>query len=593
METIPMETERTIEQASLPTTIYLRTSLPEQTSVPPPSTTDAISILLDPQEEELFQLLVKVADAFAAGDIDLEEWQMQPETRPSHVLIRVAGGWVRDKVVQEYGGSYDVDLAVQHMTGVQLAKLIQMYVQKTYDNAAATDINNKDGAKDRIQMSRRMGIIAANPAQSKHLETATFRLCGIDMDLCNLRANEVYTDDSRIPTVRLGTPLEDALRRDFTVNALFYNLHSRQVEDWTGRAVRDLLETKLLVTPLEPVQTFRDDPLRILRAVRFAVRLQLSMDVALQDAARLPEIRHALAVKVSRERFGKELEGMLSGKNARPLEALKTIFNLGLTSIVFCLPETNVDKIGGIQGRVLGELFDPSNETLLDRTWSESEALLTTAASLWERCTSIMQEPHSINKRLLPLAIILSPLRNLQYYETKKPDRLLSVVEYIMRESIKFKKDDAAAMVLLTDHVDSMIGLLEQNKNDNVTRLQAGMLLRSVREYWPTALMFAAVLKTRQDESLDWVEQAGRLFQKIASEYSLDECWKITPLLNGKVLQKTFGKGPTVGLYMQEQIRWMLANPHGNADECLNYLKGYEPDSALEEPKQKKAHINP
>jgi tRNA nucleotidyltransferase (CCA-adding enzyme) len=94
--------------------------------------------------------------------------------------------------------------------------------------------------------------IEQNPDQSKHLETATFKILGLDIDLVNLRSEE-YAEGSRIPTgvVRsyyiipsnqvkafvqsFGTPLQDALRRDITINALFYNVHTRKVEDYTEK----------------------------------------------------------------------------------------------------------------------------------------------------------------------------------------------------------------------------------------------------------------------------------------------------------------------------------------------------------------------
>lgn len=70
-----------------------------------------------------------------------------------------------------------------------------------------------------------VGVIKSNPDQSKHLETATVRVLGFEVDFVNLRAEE-YTD-SRIPVMRIGTAEEDALRRDLTINALFYNINER------------------------------------------------------------------------------------------------------------------------------------------------------------------------------------------------------------------------------------------------------------------------------------------------------------------------------------------------------------------------------
>ena len=81
-----------------------------------------------------------------------------------------------------------------------------------------------------------------------------------------MRAEEIYQENSRIPTVQMGTPFQDAQRRDFTVNALFYNLKTKQVEDWTQRGMQDLRQRRL-VTPLDAKTTFEDDPLRVLRAI--------------------------------------------------------------------------------------------------------------------------------------------------------------------------------------------------------------------------------------------------------------------------------------------------------------------------------------
>lgn len=88
----------------------------------------------------------------------------------------------------------------------------------------------------------------------------------------------------------LGTPFDDASRRDLTVNSLFYNVHSKKVEDHTGRGLDDLAN-KIARTPLPPIQTFHDDPLRVLRCVRFASRFDLSIADDVKDAIRDDEVR--------------------------------------------------------------------------------------------------------------------------------------------------------------------------------------------------------------------------------------------------------------------------------------------------------------
>lgn len=91
-------------------------------------------------------------------------------------------------------------------------------------------------------------------------------------------------------TKEFGTPVEDALRRDACVNALFYNLHTRKVEDFTKRGLEDM-EKKLLRTPLPPFETFADDPLRVLRLIRFASRLSFTIVPEAIEAMKSPEIR--------------------------------------------------------------------------------------------------------------------------------------------------------------------------------------------------------------------------------------------------------------------------------------------------------------
>ena len=107
----------------------------------------------------------------------------------------------------------------------------------------------------------KIGLIMANPAQSKHLETANVRILGTFVDCVNLRS-EVYAEDSRIPEIKFGSAEEDAMRRDFTINSMFYNIHTRLIEDYSGNGLKDLAH-KIIQTPLPALVTFKDDPLRV------------------------------------------------------------------------------------------------------------------------------------------------------------------------------------------------------------------------------------------------------------------------------------------------------------------------------------------
>lgn len=108
----------------------------------------------------------------------------------------------------------------------------------------------------------------------------------------------------QLPPQAFGTPLEDAERRDLTINALFYNLRTRSIEDQTGKGLEDLGlvpgKTKRIRTPLEPFRTFHDDPLRVVRAVRFAARFgrEFELNADLVEAIGKEEIRVGLLFRL-------------------------------------------------------------------------------------------------------------------------------------------------------------------------------------------------------------------------------------------------------------------------------------------------------
>jgi tRNA nucleotidyltransferase/poly(A) polymerase len=216
------------------------------------------------EEQEVFDQLLEGKNAHEA-------------TRP--VELRVVGGWVRDKLLSQSPG--DIDVCLSHMTGQQFA----------------------------TEVGEAFSLVSVNPEQSKHLETAIVRIAERDVDLTHMRSEE-YSPDSRIPRVVFGTPLQDALRRDCTVNALYYNLESREVEDPTGRGLRDLQEG-LICTPAPALDTLCDDPLRLLRLIRFGAALGFRLDDKLVEAFSDERVLEGLRRKISRERIRVEFGKMM------------------------------------------------------------------------------------------------------------------------------------------------------------------------------------------------------------------------------------------------------------------------------------------
>jgi hypothetical protein len=249
---------------------------------------NTMKISLSPKEAQLRQLLLDVA-----RHID------ESKEIKEKIELRFAGGWVRDRLLNIQ--SHDIDTAINAMTGYAFGMKMKDYL-KDPENLKKHGLEVKDIGN--------LHKIAANPEKSKHLETITTKIFGFDVDFVNLR-KETYTADSRNPQMEFGTAREDALRRDATVNALFYNLHTDKVEDFTTGLLD--MKAKIIRTPLEPFQTFVDDPLRVLRLVRFASRLDFKIDPEAESCMGVPAILDALKLKISRERVGTEVEKMLKG----------------------------------------------------------------------------------------------------------------------------------------------------------------------------------------------------------------------------------------------------------------------------------------
>jgi len=327
------------------------------------------TIKLTEEERRLFKLLSRVVE----------------ESEGMSSTLRVAGGWVRDKLLatddfrrelreypvyrNEEGEGVDSSAEVVRLTRKFLSKSrggpsmgrqgtkiigdgrssttatsrpsllsksapvdIDIALDDMLGREFADHLNEWLGEHGRDTIS--VGVVLRNPEKSKHLETATMKIGGFWIDFVNLRAEE-YTEQSRIPDLmRIGTPTEDAQRRDLTINSLFYNINTGEIEDMTGRGLGDLRKG-IIATPLPPLTTLLDDPLRVLRSVRFAARLHFAMDDELRRAASDPRVRSALAQKVARERVGGEVDLML--RSPDPVGAMRLLINLNLVDTVFPL----------------------------------------------------------------------------------------------------------------------------------------------------------------------------------------------------------------------------------------------------------------
>ncbi|KAF9739548.1 hypothetical protein PMIN06_006993 [Paraphaeosphaeria minitans] len=468
------------------------------------------------------------------------------------IVLRWTGGWVRDKLLGV--GSHDVDVAINKMTGEHFGLKMLEYL-KVPGNLEKHDF----GADESSKIISGLHTIKANPEASKNLETATIKVMGIDLDLVNLR-KETYDEVSRNPQMEFGTAEEDAMRRDATVNAMFYNLNTQQIEDFTGRGFDDMA-AKTIRTPLEPYQTFKDDPLRVLRLIRFASRLDYIIQPETAKAMANKDIQEALKIKIKRERVGIEMEKMLRGPD--PGMALRLIDEAGLYDTIFTdptrklefQPDTEHYRKGyqfmteWINGKE-GSKYPAIPQTLLSTRDADSDeeylAWVCTAVLPWADAPTV--PPPKKNRQPLHAASLVAQ------EGMKAPNRVCDVL---------------TASLNNYEAISQLIGecqkrLPKEDPSSPAQREKIGMGLRNWGRTWKSQVFFALLHEIVYGErSTEDVLRQYDNFLTLVTDLDLLDVINLKPLVKGTDLAKALDvkPGPWMKDALDVVLAWQLRNP--------------------------------
>lgn len=261
------------------------------------------------------------------------------------IACYVVGGFVRDFLLKRNTGQ-DIDI-VAVGNGIELAELVA----------------KKLAHKPKVSIFKTYG-------------TAMFRYGNIEIEFVGAR-KESYSKESRNPEVENGTLEDDQKRRDFTINALAIGLNTSNfgmlLDPFDG--VLDL-KKKRIVTPLDPNITFSDDPLRMLRALRFATQLEFEIDAQSLNAIKE---NHERITIITNERIVVELHKIL--ESAKPSIGFLLLEKTGLLDLI--LPElTALKGIDEVEGQRHKDNFYHTLEVVdnialhTDNVWLRWTALL-------------------------------------------------------------------------------------------------------------------------------------------------------------------------------------------------------------------------
>ncbi|KAF9136234.1 hypothetical protein BGW39_003679 [Mortierella sp. 14UC] len=561
-----------------------------------------LEIRLTEQEAKICEVLDTVA-------------KLYEEKEGKKVELRIAGGWVRDKLLGLT--CHDLDIGVDTMMGYDFALLVNDYMESLGHE------------------KRSIAKIATNPEKSKHLETATMAVLGMPLDFVNLRS-EVYDDTSRIPSeITFGTPPEDAYRRDFTINALLYNIHTRTVEDFTERGLEDL-KHGLVRTPLEPFETFWQDPLRVMRCIRFAARFNFKIVEEAKTAILDPRIKQALKTKISKERIGAELDKMIDDGAGRST-AIQLLHDLSLYDVVFAPPEVDGTAKGttavqgdakdvedafklvwimewllkinpsvvdseDLGGRIFQAEVDLGQESLLAQTrgsplTTHLYPVVTTAPSPHVAHIIPKDEPfpEKLGTRNLILSGMLFPYREMTAVVNKKS---MSASSWILRYGLKGKNLDIDIVTKLMESIEPVqravnaVASAPATEDESIEneRAEMGTVIRDIGfvtvigKKWPCALLLALGVDlipkfdslrtgTLDEETMSLIAAYNGFLSKAAT-YQIDHCFAWKYLVDGKELTKMLNikPGPKVTDYLRIVMNWQLRHPRLSKEECQVWI---------------------
>jgi poly(A) polymerase len=474
------------------------------------------------------------------------------------MLQRVKHIDIDDKVLKEIGAIADVEGLDVYVVGGYVRDLL--LGKKVKDMDILVIGSGIEFAETVARVMKKKNLVVF-----ENFGTAMLPLENLKVEFVGAR-KESYRRDSRKPHVEAGTLEDDLSRRDFTINAMAAGLNKRHAGE-----IIDLyncesdLRKGVIRTPLNPEETFDDDPLRIMRAMRFASQLGFAIEPNVLDAAR--KMSNRLAI-VSQERITDEFLKIMATQ--KPSIGLQLMYDAGVMNVVF--PE--VMQLAGVDQRQ-----DYHHKDVFRHTMQVVDKVAAETANLWLRMAALL---HDIGK---PKTKALKPDIGWTFYGHEELGARLSKKIF---QRMRFPLEHLPYIEkLIRMHLRPQ-ALVDDGVTDSAVRR---MMFEAGNDVDDLMILCRADITSKNQKLVDQVSRNYDLvIQKMAEVEEKDRIRNWQPPLRGEDIMSICGlqEGIMVGI-LKDKITdaildGIIPNDH---DAALKYLLSIK-DEVLSQPPVKK-----